>query len=74
MTPAELVITYIGAGSVNETARRLDRDKAAVSRWRTRKAGPNRVAGAVPQCLHAKIIKLSGGKITAEDLIGGRRR
>ncbi len=68
MTPAQLVIQTFGG--VRATARALDRDPSAVSRWQSNILR-QRKTGAVPQELHKKILRLAP-EISADELIHGR--
>ena len=62
MTPAQVVIHHLG---VRPLARKLGVTPGCIVRWRTR-------GGSVPHTYQERIIELSEGKITAEDLVHGR--
>ena len=62
MTPAEVVIEELG---VRPLARKLGVTPGCVVRWRTR-------GGKVPDTYKARIVELSGGRITFEELVSGR--
>jgi hypothetical protein len=61
-TPAEVVIKELG---VRPLARSLDIAPSTVLKWRERN-------GLVPALYHRKIIQLSLGRITPNDLVNGR--
>ena len=60
-TPAELVIGLFG---VRPLARMLDIAPQTVLRWKDSKT--------VPSQHHVKLIQMSGGDLSAEDLVFGR--
>lgn len=62
VTPAEAVINELG---VRGLARSLEIAPSTVIRWRDR-------GGKVPSKYHIRIIDLSLGKITTNDLVYGR--
>ena len=60
-TPTELVIELFG---VRPLARMLDVSPTTVLRWRE--------SERVPSEHHVKLIQMSGGELSAEDLVFGR--
>ena len=60
-TPTELVIELFG---VRPLARMLDIVPQTVLRWKE--------TGRVPSQHHVKLIQMSGGELSAEDLVFGR--
>ena len=62
MTPADVVILELG---VRPLARNLGCSPSCITRWRTR-------GGSVPSRWYEKIMELSEGRVTAEDLVSGR--
>ena len=61
-TPAEVVISVLG---VRPLARSLGIVPSAIIKWRER-------SGIIPSRYHKKIIELSQGEITPNDLVLGR--
>ena len=62
MTPAEVVTKVLG---VRPLARMLNVSPSTVGKWKEREGG-------IPSQYHKKIIELSEGEITADDLVFGR--
>jgi predicted lysophospholipase L1 biosynthesis ABC-type transport system permease subunit len=61
-TPVELVIDQFG---VRPLGRLLDINPSTILRWRE--------SGRVPSEHHVKLIQMSGGELSAEDLVFGRK-
>lgn len=61
-TPAQVVIDELG---VRPLARKLNISPSTILRWR------ERGKGFIPSTYHREIIRVSEGRITAEDLVYG---
>jgi len=60
-TPADMIISHFG---IRPLARLMDLSPSSILRWRD--------TGMIPAKHQKKIIELSGGKFTANDLVYGR--